>query len=109
MVPAEKGERAAARLVNRERFREPFRAFNSTRFVVRKFVFAAVCALLLLLQTAFIDELFPLYDVGAEEFLERRGVFANRFESNLAHLSLGIRVPRDFHQGSAELLTDRWR
>src|SRR4029079_16431643 len=57
---------------------------------------------------AVFDKVRPLLDVAAEEFLERRRVLADRLEPDLAQLGLGVRVPRDVHQGRAELFTDGW-
>src|SRR3954468_24992105 len=64
--------------------------------------------LLCFLQAAVFDKVRPLLDVAAEEFLERRRVFADRLEPDLAQLGLGVRVARDVHQGRAELFTDGW-
>src|SRR6476659_4638856 len=76
--------------------------------IVRSQRESPAASLLRLLQAAVVDKVRPLLDVAAEEFLERRRVFADRLEPDLAQLGLGVRVPRDVHQSRAELFTDGW-
>ena len=52
--------------------------------IVRSQRESPAASLLRLLQAAVVDKVRPLLDVATEEFLERRRVFADRLESDLA-------------------------
>src|SRR3954470_19754592 len=62
------------------------RELRVRRARLRCFPLPPSAALLRLLQAALLDELRPFLDVGAKEFLERRGILADRFESDPAQL-----------------------